>query len=1020
METLFLFALLGLSVWQSARVGALKRELATLQQRLGRLEQGSASKPATAPTFPAAADIAPAPGSFAPTPATPESEEPLLLDNPIPAASNDEGEGLPFKTAPLRRLESEPSPSGAKAQGGKAQGGKAFEKWLAENGLAWLAGGALALGVIFLVALAAREGWLTAQVRLGLALALGAALIGAGERLRRIGIARPPGHPLAGAMCAGAGMVAFYAVSWAACGLYGFIGWPLAATLLALCALALIGLSFLHGQALGALALMAAFLAPPLTNIAVWPDSALTLYVCAVGTTGFALAWARRWAWSAAAAFLGLYFWFAASIAADQAWRALALLCFASVGGVVMTARASTSEQAEDWRLTQALAPTIGVCVSSILLLWTWLAIAPAPDSRAFGPALIGVFHAALAAYAVRGRAAHGGVFFVAASALAAGMYVYAVTHAQFSLTASAPYAWALLAAAASAIAALGAKPHRAERTLVAIAGAGAATSLTALTAFTRTDWHGFAAWGPLFIGAIGLFACAVRTGRETVDPTEDGATDAWAAGGAILLLLGIESAFREPLSIAACAGAAFVLAALFTRRGWRVLRVAAPSAAILALAHGFSSAVWTQALANPGMLARALLWLALSAVLLFAASRAAARRDQRNGAMAEALSSAGALALIAGMFLTLSFFASGGDGAPLDALTASALRALTLLAAGYVLMPTKQNQHGPIATWRAHILLASGLAWALVNHGFVLNPWWGGAPASIAGPPLFNVQALAYAAPAALAFAASRRARIPLLARFYAIGVAVLAWLWVTLEIRHAFQGAAMAVPGFAGLEGFAHALWPLALLLGAQKWLAAEENGDLRVATAWVAWPALLWAAWGLWLSFNPWWGAAPAQLDGGFGRLLALAAIGAAAWLSARAPWALDAQASQSFARVGTLACVGHLIVAATLAARMAHHSADLSAAPVNDTELWTYSVTWALFGAAAFWIGARRADALLRWSGLVILLATTAYVAFLAFTRLEDIARVGSLLGLAAVLLAVTWFARTGAAAKSGAA
>lgn len=1022
METLILFGLLGWSVWQSARVSALKRELATLQHRLGRLEQGSAQKPAMAPNFAGAASPAPASVVPTPKPAPPklpllgaqEPEEPLLLDNPIPAASNDADYPHPPKPAPAPRAELAHPPTHA------TNAGKPLEKWIAENGLAWLAGGALALGVIFLVALAARQGWLTAQVRLVLALALGVALIGASERLRRIGIARPPGHSLAAAMCAGAGVVAFYAVSWAAYGLYGLIGWPIAAALLALCALALIGLAFLHGQALGVLAIAAAFFAPPLTNIAVWPDSTLTLYVCAVGAAGFALACARRWAWSAAAALLGLYFWFAASIAADEIWRGLALLCFASVGGVVLTAPDSGDKRSDDWRLAQALGPTIGICVSSILLLWTWLAIAPEPDSRIFGPALVSVFHAALAAYAVRGRAAHGGIFLVAAGALALGMCAYAAAHARFSLTASAPYSWALFAAASVAAAALGARPHRDQRALVAVAGAAVAGILTALAAFTRSDWHGLTAWGALFLGAAGLFVCAVRTAKEAADPTRDSATDAWAAATAVLLLLGIESLFREPWSIVGCASAALLLAALFAQRGWRAWRMAAPSAATLALAHGFSPSIWAQALAGPASLALGLFVLAAAAGILFAASRTSARRDHPTGPMTEALFSAAALALIAGVFLTLSFFASGaGGGAPLDPMTASALRALTLLAAGQVLMPKRAAQ-GPIATWRARALLVGGLGWALFNHGIALNPWWGDKAATIAGPPVFNVQALAYAAPAVLAFIAARRARSPLFARIYAAAGAVLAALWITLEIRHAFQGALMSTPGFAGLEGFAHALWPLLLLVVLRKQIAVQHAKALRGAASWIAWPILLWAAWGLWFSFNPWWGAAPAQLGAGFDPALAIAACAGAAWLSTRAPSALQAQSPRNFAHAAKLASVGHLFVGATLAVRMAYHSADLALAPAGDAELWTYSVVWALFGAAAFWLGARRTDALLRWSGLIVLLATTAYVAFLAFTRLSDMARIGSLLGLAAVLLAVTWFARTGVNAKTGAA
>ncbi len=365
-----------------------------------------------------------------------------------------------------------------------------------------------------------------------------------------------------------------------------------------------------------------------------------------------------------------------------------------------------------------------------------------------------------------------------------------------------------------------------------------------------------------------------------------------------------------------------------------------------------------------------------------------------------------------------MSAFASGEPGAPLDAMTASALRALTLLAAGHVLAPSKQRPHGPIAAWRWRLLLAGGLAWALANHGLEHNPWWGRTPSSIAGPPLFNVQALAFAAPAGLAILAARRARAPIFARLFAFAGAALALLWVTLEIRHAFHGEAMSQPGLAGLEGFAYALWPLALLAAAQGRLKAANNSDLSAVAAWAAWPILCWAAWGLWGAFNPWWGAGPGELAPELARLAALAAFAGGAWLSARAP-TFKAHAPHAFAQAGKLACLGHLLAGATLAVRMAYHGADLAFAPAASAELWTYSALWALFGAGAFWLGARRKDALLRWSGLVLLMATSAYVAFLAFTRLDDMARVGSLLGLAAVLLAVTWFARTGAGAKRGA-
>src|SRR6185312_3072691 len=96
-------------------------------------------------------------------------------------------------------------------------------------------------------------------------------------------------NPLIAAMLAAGGAIAFYATAWAAYGGYHFIDWPLAAALLTLCALLLVGLSFLHGEALGVLAIIAALLAPAIADAGAWPTEAVTLYVSVVAAGGFAL-----------------------------------------------------------------------------------------------------------------------------------------------------------------------------------------------------------------------------------------------------------------------------------------------------------------------------------------------------------------------------------------------------------------------------------------------------------------------------------------------------------------------------------------------------------------------------------------------------------------------------------------------------------------------------------------------------------------------------------------------------------
>jgi uncharacterized membrane protein len=321
MELLLIIAL-GVWVWlQHQRLNTLATQIKALELRLA--NEREAEAPAPMATVEPEADV--------PTPANDEPE-PLLLDTPLPAASNDETyfaatpESPPPVEEPVREapvfelVNSLPAEPAAPKPPGRG-----FEQWLAENGLAWIGGGALALGAAFLVAFAAQQGFFTPAMRLIAAAVLGFILIGAGEFVRRGGLKGGDANPLVSALLAGAGGASLYITIWAAHGLYHFIDGFSAAALLTLVSLLLIGLSHLHGQALGALAIGAAMLAPALTDTNAWPSLALTMFICAVAATGFALAALRRWAWTAVTALAGVYVWFAACIAADELG---APLCF--------------------------------------------------------------------------------------------------------------------------------------------------------------------------------------------------------------------------------------------------------------------------------------------------------------------------------------------------------------------------------------------------------------------------------------------------------------------------------------------------------------------------------------------------------------------------------------------------------------------------------------------------------------------------------------------------------------------
>lgn len=893
MEWVLIIGLAGVAWWQASRLAALSRRVSELERKLNTPIVPQKPAPAAAPPW-----RKDEPPLVLDTPLRAhETEPPLLLDTPLPPASNDDD-----ALAPLPPLAEPEKPAAAAARvetpppQPKRAPGFRFEQWLAQNGFAWLGGGAVALAGILLVAFASSQSWFTPQARLFSALGLGVVLIGASEWARRIGLRRPPGHPLVAALLAGAGASTFYAAAWAAHGLYAFIDWPTAAALLTLCAAILIGLSYLHGQALGVLAILAALIAPPLASAPLWPSEALTLYVSAVGVAGFALAAWRRWSWAAIAALAGLYYWFFAAIAFDEVRRALSFVSVASLGAAALAFRPPHADDKGlglGWTQIRAWGPSLAVSISSVLLIWVWLAVAPAPSGHIAGPALISVFHVALAAYAVRARIADPTALVIAVAGLAFGFMAYLRARFHFGPVGPDFYPTILFAAFTVAVSAIGARPHRRGRATIAGAGAIGAALLTTLAAFSRGDaWHAPVAWAPLFIGGALLFVAAWLAERETAKPHGDSALDLWAGAGAALVLLGVESAFPAASRSAAHAGTALLFAGGVFWRDWRVLRFAALGAATLSLAHALSPQLIEPTLTGALPLATALTLYTGAAILLFGASYIMSLRAPRT-LSAEGLSGAAILVLTIGAFVLLQWLARGGAAGELDALTLTALRALTLLGAGHVVLPRPFQEVGRIGAWRGHALLGAGIALTLFTAGLALNPWWGATPQAIAGAPLFNTMALALAAPAALLFAAAARlyTRQQLAARIYAGAGGLFVLMWFALEIRRAFHAEIMSAAPVGLFEGGCYALLFLAaaltLAIAARVRDKRTPDGpftrDLMAIMRGGAWAGLSLAALILLVLRHPIWGLQDAESSNALSTLLAVLTQGAAVALA-----------------------------------------------------------------------------------------------------------------------------------------
>ncbi|MEL6563317.1 MAG: DUF2339 domain-containing protein [Pseudomonadota bacterium] len=173
--------------------------------------------------------------------------------------------------------------------------------WLAVNWFYAVSALSLALAGLFLVQYGVENGYLPPTARVLAALAFGAALIGAGEVIRRrFGDAREATTAYLPSVFSGAGLVSLFGGVTAARLLYGLIG--VEAAFAGLAAVGLIGvvLGWFNGPLLAAVGVIGAFGAPLLVGSDVPATPWLYLYFGIVAAVGLGIDTVRRWAWVSA------------------------------------------------------------------------------------------------------------------------------------------------------------------------------------------------------------------------------------------------------------------------------------------------------------------------------------------------------------------------------------------------------------------------------------------------------------------------------------------------------------------------------------------------------------------------------------------------------------------------------------------------------------------------------------------------------------------------------------------------
>lgn len=225
-------------------------------------------------------------------------------------------------------VEASASMPAAAAAGDHAPVRESLESRIGARWAVWVGGLALALGGIFMVKYAIESGVLSPAVRLWLAALFGLVLVAAGEVIRRREqpvAAQPFQNAMIPGVLTAAGAVTLFGAAYVAHGFYGFISAPVTLVLLAAIAVATIGLSLLHGQALAGLGLLASMVTPLLVSTDEPDPRRLFAYLSIAWLATLAASRVRRWQAVPALANAGLGLWGLLYLAAADSVQVLPL-----------------------------------------------------------------------------------------------------------------------------------------------------------------------------------------------------------------------------------------------------------------------------------------------------------------------------------------------------------------------------------------------------------------------------------------------------------------------------------------------------------------------------------------------------------------------------------------------------------------------------------------------------------------------------------------------------------------------
>jgi uncharacterized membrane protein len=795
-----------------AQLAGLAANFRTLDERVSHLtEQLAALRASQSPS----AELLPAPVS-------PPEPEPAPTAEELPEPALPEPAPAPFLTAAAAN----------------------WERVLVENWLVWVGGAALALGGAFLVKLSIDYGLLTPTVRVALGVLLGIALSAGAEWVRRR--EAPPGDgetapsyvPQA---LAAAGAATVFAAVYAAHQLYDLLPGSVAFVLLAITAGGAVAQALRQGPLVAALGLAGAYAVPLLVTSEAPQALPLFAYLTIVTAGSLAVLRHRAWWWlvwfSLAGATLWVPLWLAAAATPEIPVVAVYLLAQLALFTAFRRGvpRVGFLAGIADTALVQVGVRTAFWAVAACLLLAAHADHFGATSIAAATVAILGMLALAYRDAALDDLIAAAGMLALTLLAtwnlpppppeLSLGVFRLEPDHIANFTTAA--ILFTVLLGGLFAVLPRVARPGR-------WAGVSAAAPLLILIiTYWRLQQFDIAiAWTltALALAALELGAAIAVTKRRTADagPETDIALAAYAVG----VLGGTVTAAAFGLSEAWLTVA---LAAHLPAIGWVETRTRVGALRWVALA--IAVAVLVRLILNPYVLdyplgtTPILNWLlygyGVPAVAFIVATRLfGASRDDALVWVLEAGSIAFlllllSLELIHAVYgeLTMAWLDDFGVAASLFALW---------LAFAVAVIALGEYRQRPVLRWGGRLLLAVATAvsvlWHLIGLLFGIR---------VDDLPILNALLLADAVPAlifaVLAWLVPHRPRLRIIACMLAAGYA---FVWVTLEIRHAFHARVELFASSTDVEWYLYSVAWLAFAAAALGTGLVRGNDWLRRA--------------------------------------------------------------------------------------------------------------------------------------------------------------------------------------------